>query len=73
MLISTNNSDVFAQYAWLMPVLIIAGLWSTIWKLLALYRAGRNHSPAWFIVLAFVNTLGILEILYLFVFGKKKN
>ena len=72
MLIS-NNTDAFAQYAWLMPVIIIAGLWSFVWKALSLYRAGFNRSPGWFIALLIFNTLGILDILYIFVFGKKKN
>lgn len=73
MLISPNDSDVFSAYPWLAAVFVVAGLWSLIWKLLALYRAGRNQSPGWFIALAIFNTLGILDILYLFVFGKKKN
>jgi hypothetical protein len=72
MLIS-NNTDAFAQYAWLMPVIIIASLWSFVWKALSLYRAGFNHSPGWFIALLIFNTLGILDILYIFVFGKKKS
>ena len=47
-------------------------LWSTVWKGFALYRAGANRSPGWFICLLIFNTIGILEILYLFGFGKKK-
>ena len=47
-------------------------LWSTVWKGFALYRAGANRSPGWFICLLIFNTIGILDILYLFVFGKKK-
>jgi hypothetical protein len=72
MLIS-NNTDAFAQYVWLLPVIIIAGVWSFVWKALSLYRAGLNRSPVWFIALLIFNTLGILDILYLFVFGKKKS
>lgn len=52
--------------------IIIVALWSIIWKGFALYRAGANQSPAWFVVLLIFNTVGILEILYLFVFGKRK-
>ena len=51
----------------LVPLLV----WSFVWKGLALWRAAKNDSKPWFIVLLFVNTLGLLEILYLFVFGKK--
>jgi methionyl-tRNA synthetase len=48
-------------------------LWSSIWKGFALYRAGSLKSVPWFIVLFILNTAGILEILYLFVFSKKKR
>ena len=53
---------------WIFGVLMV---WSLIWKGLALYRAGYNRSPVWFVVLLLVNTLGILEILYLFIWGRK--
>lgn len=59
--------------AWGVPVFILAVIWSMVWKGLALYRAGSNRSVAWFVVLFLVNTLGILEILYLFVFGKRPS
>lgn len=53
-------------------LLMILVIWSSVWKALALYRAGGNGSPVWFVVLFLVNTLGILEILYLFIWGKKR-
>ena len=52
---------------------IAIGVWGLIWKAFALYRAGANRSPGWFIALLLLNTVGILEMLYLFVFGKKKR
>ena len=48
-------------------------LWSAIWKALALWNAARDGSKIWFVVLFLVNTAGILEILYLYVFRKKKG
>lgn len=53
-------------------LLVVLMLWSSVWKGFALYRAGANKSVPWFIVLFILNTAGILEILYLFVFSKKK-
>ena len=44
--------------------------WSLIWKGFALWRAAQNGDRPWFIVLLFINTLGVLDILYLFVFSK---
>jgi hypothetical protein len=57
----------FGKYAW---VFILIAAWTAIWKGFALWRAARNNSKPWFVVLFLVNTLGILEILYLFVIGK---
>ncbi len=48
-------------------------LWSVIWKGLALWRAAREGSKGWFVALLIVNTLGVLEILYLYVFSKKSG
>lgn len=47
-------------------------LWSFIWKGLALWKAGNNKQLPWFIVLLVVNTLGMLEIVYLLWFQKKR-
>lgn len=56
-----------------LPIFIILGLWSMIWKAIALYKAGGKKDLVWFIVLFVVNTLGILEIFYLFVFSKSSK
>jgi hypothetical protein len=61
---------------WLSFILYILVLWSLAWKGIALWRAAKYEQRNWFIVmLAFtliVNTLGILEIVYLFRFAKKR-
>jgi hypothetical protein len=54
------------------PLILVLFIWSTVWKGFALWRAVKNESKGWFIALLIVNTGGILEILYLFVFGKEK-
>ena len=46
--------------------LVIALFWSILWKGLALWRAAKRDEKLWFVVFLFVNTLGILEIVYLF-------
>ena len=62
--------DIAPTYA---AILVAVLIWSGIWKAFALYRAGKVRQPVWFVVFLFVNTLGILEILYLFLFSKKAN
>ena len=50
---------------------LVVVAWSLVWKGFALWRAGRENSPAWFVVILIVNTFGILEIVYLLFFTKK--
>ncbi len=52
-------------------LLLIA--WSLVWKGLALWRASQRGEKTWFVALLVINTAGILEILYLFVFSKEKK
>jgi len=47
-------------------------LWTLPWKGVALWKASKNNSKWWFIALLVINTLAILEILYIFIFSKKK-
>ena len=49
----------------------VVAVWSMFWKGLALWRSARLSSKKWFVVLLVLNTVGILEILYLYVFSKK--
>jgi len=54
-------------------LLLIVVIWTLVWKGMALWKAAREGSRPWFIVLLIVNTVGILEILYLYVFSKKSS
>ena len=46
--------------------------WSIAWKGVALWNATKNNQKNWFIVILIVNTIGILEIIYLFGFARKR-
>ena len=48
-------------------------LWVLPWKGVALWRAARNSHKKWFIVLLVVNTLALLEIVYIFYFSSKRE
>jgi len=54
-------------------VVWLAVLWVLPWKGVALWKAAKNNHKGWFVALLVINTLGILEILYIFVFGKRKS
>jgi len=48
-------------------------IWELVWKGLALWRAGRNNQKVWFVLLLIVNSLGVLDIVYLFFLQPKKT
>lgn len=58
---------------WMMLIWIPLLVWSLIWKGIALWKAARLSSKGWFVVLLLVNTIGILEIIYIFAVAKKKE
>jgi len=65
----TSQSGFLEMNPWLLAILL---LWTLFWTGTALWKAARKNSPFWFIALLIINTLGILEILYLFVFSEMK-
>jgi hypothetical protein len=67
-MINTYLNTIF-QGPWFYLIVV----WSLIWKALALWRAAKNDSKIWYVILLVLNTAGILEILYYFIFGKKKS
>jgi hypothetical protein len=46
--------------------IILLLVWSLFWKGLALWHAARLGNNRWFIAMLLLNTMGILEIFYLF-------
>lgn len=56
-----------AGFSGVSPQLVVFLLiWSLFWKGLALWHAAKKGQPWWFIILIVINTVGILEIIYLF-------
>ncbi|MDD4995349.1 MAG: DUF5652 family protein [Patescibacteria group bacterium] len=68
--ITSGDWLAFSGASVLMIVLII---WALFWKGWALWRAARNGHKIWYIALLILNTVGILEILYIFIWGKSKS
>lgn len=65
----SNIPAFIATHPW---ILIVAAIWTIPWKGVALWRAARNQSIIWFVILLVVNTLAILDIIYIFFFSKRK-
>jgi len=57
---------------WVALLLSVMIVWTIIWKGIALFKAAQNSQKIWFIVMLLANTVGILEIIYIFFFQKKK-
>jgi hypothetical protein len=54
-------------------IMLTLMIWSLPWKAISLWKAARRKDLVWFIVLFLVNTLGVLDILYIFIFSKDKQ
>lgn len=56
----------------LFPVIFLLFIvWAFAWKAIALWHAAHNGQRIWFVALLVVNTVGILEIIYLKWFQEK--
>ena len=66
-----NIPQLPEAFVWLLPIIIILIIWDTVWKLIAMWKAGRNNHLAWFICLAIFNTIGILPIVYILIHKNK--
>ncbi|OHA46449.1 MAG: hypothetical protein A2541_00575 [Candidatus Taylorbacteria bacterium RIFOXYD2_FULL_36_9] len=67
-LIATSSSSLIVQSEISLSMiifLIILAIWSLVWKGLALWQSARREEKVWFIALLVLNTLGLLEIIYL--------
>ena len=51
--------------------IIILAVWTIPWKIYAVWTAVKHNHKKWFVVLLVLNTIGILEIFYIFKIAKK--
>ena len=62
-----------AQYIQSTPWLLAAIIaWGVLWKGIALWHAARGSQLGWYLALIIINTAGILEIIYLLFFRRKR-
>jgi len=62
------NYPFFAENSILLLIIL---LWNVVWKGLALWKSARNNQMYWFFALLIINTIGVLEIIYLVFFQKE--
>jgi len=64
--------ELFSSMKFSLFILLMI-LWTIPWKGVALWRAAKNNHKIWFIAILLLNTLAILEIVYIFGFSKRKK
>lgn len=52
--------------------LLILGLWELVWRGIGVYNAAKKKKVIWAVVMAILNTIGILPIVYLIFFANRK-
>lgn len=53
-------------------LIAVITIWSTLLKGVGLWRAANLKQRNWFIVMLVINSVGIIELIYLFRFASKK-
>ena len=54
------------------PAIILVFIWSLVWKGLALWKSARRQEKWWFVAMIIINSVGILEIIYIFFLSGNK-
>ncbi len=67
------ENDLAALISAFMGLFIVLLIWSAVWKAVALWYAARNGDKVWYILLLILNTVGILEIIYIFAVHRRKQ
>lgn len=71
--LDSSTVNTFLATAGGAALVIILALWSLTWKAIALWKAARRGDTPWYVILAILNTVGILEIIYIFAVAKEKK
>jgi len=73
--VRTLNKELFygpiANFPTALVIIFI--VWSLFWKGFSMWRAARNNQSWWYVALLIINTVGLLEIIYLAFFQKKRK
>jgi len=65
------NQYLFANSPFVNVLILILALWTIPWKIYAVWLAVKRDQKKWFVALLIFNTVGILEIFYIFKVAKK--
>lgn len=68
-----SNWEMYSQGGLAMFGFLLLIAWTLVWKGIALWKAARLNQNVWFIILLILNTMGILEIIYIFAVARRKE
>ena len=54
-------------------LIYILAVWSLVWKGIALWHSARKEQKIWYLAILILNTVGVLEIVYLLFFKNKER
>lgn len=69
----TSDFSAFMSQPWFPAAIITLAIWTIVWKGLALWRASTDDNKLWFVLLLILNTVGVLEIVYIFAISPMKK
>lgn len=58
---------------WVLPVTMVLVIWTLFWKGVSMWHAAQKKNGIWFFILLIFNTVGILDLYYLFGVEKIKS
>lgn len=47
--------------------------WQLLWKGISLWKSARNNQRYWYVALLLLNTLGVLDLIYLAFFQRERK
>jgi methionyl-tRNA synthetase len=62
--------EFIVQNPW---VIYLMAAWTLPWKGIALWKAAKNNQKIWFVIIFLLNSLAILDIIYIVFVGKEKK
>lgn len=66
--------QLFGQFSvWFIVIIVLLSIWSLAWKGYAMWESARLGHKWWFVIILLVNTIGILEIIYIFAVARRQK
>ena len=65
--------SLYQQPESFLVILVLLSVWELVWKGFGLWYAAENKQKGWFIAMLLLNTLGLLQMVYLIWFKPKRR